>query len=182
MAGRAGAFTKIQNGSSSLGLSGAGAGHRQPAASRRSMWHVASIAIELPGHIDGYRSTPVQAARQRTQAYFIKYGGSAQKAFYGPHQLLMVRTSAPLRHLHAPDECLRGLGMKVEYLGMRYTPSPAPPIKPPPKTARPIALMSVSSRIQRLHHHQHLASRLALAAKPAHHMVRHPAHHAAGCE
>ncbi|MCF6198100.1 MAG: exosortase T [Hyphomicrobiaceae bacterium] len=83
-----------------------------------------SIAIELPGHIEGFAAQPVKLlAKER--AYFIQYGGSAQKAFYGPHQLLMVRTSAPLRHLHAPDDCLRGLGMKVEYLGMRYTPIPS---------------------------------------------------------
>ncbi len=83
-----------------------------------------SIAIELPGHIEGFHAQPVKLlAKER--AYFIQYGGSAQKAFYGPHQLLMVRTSAPLRHLHAPDDCLRGLGMKVDYLGMRYTPIPS---------------------------------------------------------
>ncbi len=83
-----------------------------------------SIAIELPGHIEGFTAQPVKLlAKER--AYFIQYGGSAQKAFYGPHQLLMVRTSAPLRHLHAPDDCLRGLGMKVQYLGMHYTPIPS---------------------------------------------------------
>lgn len=61
----------------------------------------------------------------REEAYFTQYGGSAKKAVYGDHSLMMVRTSAPLRHLHAPDECLRGLGMEVEYKGAVYNPLPS---------------------------------------------------------
>ena len=83
-----------------------------------------SINIELPLHLAGMSVTPV-ALLAKEKAYFLKYGGSAQKASYGPHQLLVVRTSAPLRHLHAPDECLRGLGMKVQYLGVRHAPVPS---------------------------------------------------------
>jgi exosortase/archaeosortase family protein len=83
-----------------------------------------SIAIELPQHLAGLTARPV-ALLAKEKAYFLKYGGSAQKASYGPHQLLVVRTSAPLRHLHAPDECLRGLGMKVQYLGVRHSPVPS---------------------------------------------------------
>ena len=83
-----------------------------------------SISIELPQHLAGLTSRPV-ALLAKEKAYFLKYGGAAQKASYGPHQLLVVRTSAPLRHLHAPDECLRGLGMSVQYLGVRHDPVPS---------------------------------------------------------
>jgi exosortase/archaeosortase family protein len=53
------------------------------------------------------------------QAYFTRYGGAAARAAYGPHGLLLVSTSAPLRHLHAPDECLRNSGHEVRYVGVR---------------------------------------------------------------
>ena len=83
-----------------------------------------SISIELPMHLAGMNAAPVELLAKE-KAYFLKYGGSAQKASYGPHQLLVVRTSAPLRHLHAPDECLRGLGMKVQYLGVSHSSVPS---------------------------------------------------------
>ncbi len=83
-----------------------------------------SINIELPMQLAGMNAHPVPLLAKE-KAYFLKYGGSAQKASYGPHQLLVVRTSAPLRHLHAPDECLRGLGMSVQYLGVRHSPVPS---------------------------------------------------------
>jgi exosortase/archaeosortase family protein len=82
-----------------------------------------SMAIELPQRLAGAGARPIDLLVGE-KAYFLKYGGSAQKAGYGPHQLLVVRTSAPLRHLHAPDECLRGLGMDVQYLGARHSPVP----------------------------------------------------------
>ena len=82
-----------------------------------------AIALELPQHLAGFTAREL-ALLPKEKAYFLKYGGAAKKAFYGPHQLLMVRTSAPLRHLHAPDDCLRGLGMKVSYLGRRFAPVP----------------------------------------------------------
>ncbi len=83
-----------------------------------------SINIELPMHLAGMNAVPL-ALLDQEKSYFLKYGGSAQKASYGPHQLLVVRTSAPLRHLHAPDECLRGLGMKVQYLGISHDTVPS---------------------------------------------------------
>ena len=58
------------------------------------------------------------------QAYFEQFGGTAQKAFYGPLSLTVVRTSSPLRHLHAPDDCLRGLGYEVTFIGTRFHPVP----------------------------------------------------------
>ncbi len=51
------------------------------------------------------------------QRYFTRYGGAAIRRQYGPVQLLVVQTTAPLRHLHAPDECLTGLGHRVRYVG-----------------------------------------------------------------
>jgi hypothetical protein len=53
----------------------------------------------------------------KEKAYFTQFGGDARKAIYGKRHLLLTKTTSPLRHLHAPDECLRGLGFKVSYLG-----------------------------------------------------------------
>lgn len=53
------------------------------------------------------------------RAYYTRYGGGLAKAAYGPHTALIVRTTAPLRHLHGPDTCLLGAGHTVERLGIR---------------------------------------------------------------
>jgi hypothetical protein len=53
----------------------------------------------------------------KEQAYFEQFGGAATKMQYAERGLLITHTQSPLRHLHAPDECLRGLGFEVEYLG-----------------------------------------------------------------
>lgn len=82
-----------------------------------------NLSIELPERLSGYRAQPIALA-QREQSYFVRFGGAAAKAAYGPNSLLIVRTSAPLRHLHAPDDCLRGLGFEVDYLGVTHTPAP----------------------------------------------------------
>jgi len=58
------------------------------------------------------------------EAYFRQYGGQARKRRYGPMALTLVETSSPLRHLHAPDDCLRGLGYEVTFLGTRFEPVP----------------------------------------------------------
>ena len=83
-----------------------------------------TVSISAPPRIGDYSAvaTPLTPAEQR---YFEQYGGAAVKARYGPYALLLTRTTAPLRHLHAPDECLRGLGYRVEYVGLRFTPSPS---------------------------------------------------------
>lgn len=81
------------------------------------------LAVELPDRLVGYRARPV-ALLPREKAYFVQYGGAAAKAAYGPYGLLVVRTSAPLRHLHSPDDCLRGLGFDVKYLGLAHAPVP----------------------------------------------------------
>ncbi len=82
------------------------------------------ISVALPDRIDGRLATPT-ALNANEQAYFTQYGGAAAKADYGSASLLVVRTSSPLRHLHAPDECLRGLGFDVEYLGPQYALTPS---------------------------------------------------------
>ncbi|MGF1526510.1 MAG: exosortase T [Candidatus Competibacterales bacterium] len=59
------------------------------------------------------------------QTYFTRYGGAAARAVYGPFALMAVHTQAPLRHLHAPDECLRGSGHRVSYQGLSHEPLPS---------------------------------------------------------
>jgi exosortase/archaeosortase family protein len=83
----------------------------------------ADIETVLPERVGAYRARSLALA-PRERAYFEQYGGSAAKAAYGPFALLLVRTNAPLRHLHAPDACLGGMGFKVDYLGLRFEPIP----------------------------------------------------------
>lgn len=52
--------------------------------------------------------------------YFKAYGGAATKAQYGPFALNRVTTTSPLRHLHSPETCLRGLGYRTAFLGTRH--------------------------------------------------------------
>ena len=81
------------------------------------------ISIDLPERLAGHRAQPI-ALTASEESYFVQFGGAAAKAGYGPNNLLIVRTSAPLRHLHTPEDCLRGLGFDVDYLGVTYTPAP----------------------------------------------------------
>ena len=78
-----------------------------------------NIKVDLPSWIHGNIATPVPLL-PKEKAYFTQYGGAAAKAVYGEHGLLIVKTSAPLRHLHSPDECLRGLGFDVQYKGVNH--------------------------------------------------------------
>lgn len=77
----------------------------------------------LPLHLGNHyqQAIPLLAKEQR---YFTQYGGQAQKAVYGDYRLMLTSTRSPLRHLHAPDECLRGLGFQVTYLGSFDHPIP----------------------------------------------------------
>jgi hypothetical protein len=77
----------------------------------------------LPSYLVGFPGIPAELSILEEQ-YFTRYGGGAARASYGPYSLLTVRTSAPLRHLHAPDECLTGAGHRVQYLGLSYQPIP----------------------------------------------------------
>jgi exosortase/archaeosortase family protein len=81
------------------------------------------IEVSLPVTLAGYAHRPV-ALDPREQAFFTEFGGSAVKGQYGPHGLMLVRTTSPLRHLHTPDECLRGMGFRVAYLGAELSTAP----------------------------------------------------------
>lgn len=78
-----------------------------------------NIKLSLPTMIDGYEGVPAPLL-PKERAYFTQYGGAAAKASYGDNGLLMIQTSSPLRHLHSPDECLRGLGFEVQHIGVTY--------------------------------------------------------------
>jgi hypothetical protein len=73
-----------------------------------------------PANLAGYGAAPALLSNQE-QGYFTRYGGTAQRTHYGPFTLLLVRTTSPLRHLHAPDVCLAGAGHEVRYLTSRFT-------------------------------------------------------------
>ncbi|MEM8596226.1 MAG: exosortase T [Pseudomonadota bacterium] len=70
----------------------------------------------LPERLDGFVAQPA-ALPEREAAYYAQFGGGAAVATYGPMAVTIVESRAPLRHLHAPEECLRGLGFTVRYLG-----------------------------------------------------------------
>ncbi len=73
--------------------------------------------IDLPQRLDGHPAAR-QPLSDMERDYFTQFGGAAAKASYGAHTLLVVRTSAPLRHLHAPNECLAGAGFDVDTVGV----------------------------------------------------------------
>ena len=67
---------------------------------------------------------------QQEQTFFARFGGEAEKMLYREpdgvtHTVLRVRTSAPLRHLHDPDVCLRAAGHTLHRLGVRSSPVPS---------------------------------------------------------
>jgi len=77
--------------------------------------------IDMPNYLNGYYAAE-QAITAQEQLYFTQYGGNAHKVSYGDFSVLQVSTRAPLRHLHAPHECLTGSGHQVQYLGYSQTP------------------------------------------------------------
>ena len=83
-----------------------------------------NLTLNLPTWING-ETAKIVPLLPKEKAYFEKYGGAAIKANYGNHSLLLVKTTSPLRHLHSPDECLRGLGFKVRYKGISNSPTPS---------------------------------------------------------
>jgi hypothetical protein len=70
----------------------------------------------LPNWLNDHPREPLPLSDVES-SYFARYGGGAARARYGADILLVVSTSSPLRHLHAPDECLRGSGHEVRYVG-----------------------------------------------------------------
>ncbi len=79
----------------------------------------AALPLSLAGHLRAPQPLSAQEIR-----YFEQYGGSAAKARFGPMGLLLTRTASPLRHLHDPEDCLRGLGFEVDFIGTRAAPVP----------------------------------------------------------
>ena len=77
----------------------------------------------LPLQIKGQQGVDVPLS-DAEQYYFTAYGGTAQKVQYGPLGLNLVRTTSPLRHLHSPETCLRGMGFAVTFKGTRFEPIP----------------------------------------------------------
>jgi exosortase/archaeosortase family protein len=80
-------------------------------------------AAILPMQLNGQRAVHV-ALSDTEEHYFTAFGGTAQKVQYGPLGLNLVRTSSPLRHLHSPETCLRGMGFTVQFKGTRFDPIP----------------------------------------------------------
>ena len=81
-------------------------------------------APELPAHLATFTAQPGVLTAQE-QSYFTRYGGGAARSAYGLYGLLVVSTTAPLRHLHSPEECLAGAGHTVRYLGQTGGPMPS---------------------------------------------------------
>ncbi|MEL6682855.1 MAG: exosortase T, partial [Pseudomonadota bacterium] len=80
-------------------------------------------ATPLPTQLNGQRAVHI-ALSETEDYYFTAYGGSAQKVQYGPLGVNLVRTTSPLRHLHSPETCLRGMGFNVTFKGTRFDPIP----------------------------------------------------------
>lgn len=80
-------------------------------------------AAILPSQLNGQRAVHVTLS-DTEEHYFTAFGGTAQKVQYGPLGLNLVRTSSPLRHLHSPETCLRGMGFEVTFQGTRFDPIP----------------------------------------------------------
>ncbi len=82
----------------------------------------------LPAAIGNRVGTPLPPSGQE-RLYYERYGGSLEKRVYGDgrdsHAVLLVRTGAPLRHLHGPDRCLIGAGHTVTRLGVRHGATPS---------------------------------------------------------
>ena len=82
----------------------------------------------LPDRVDDHIGTPLPLTDQE-QAYFGKFGGAVERAaFQGPDgseiAALLVGTTAPVRHLHGADLCLKGAGHTVTRLGIHPAPVP----------------------------------------------------------
>ena len=82
------------------------------------------LPVSLPAQINGHAAAH-QPLSPQERRYFSTYGGGAAKAGYGPMGLLVSRTASPLRHLHDAQDCLRGLGYDVTFLGTSTAPAPA---------------------------------------------------------
>lgn len=78
--------------------------------------------VSLPVSLGRFAGSDVPL-REIERRYFETWGGAVAKRSYDdgaglPHTALLVRTRAPLRHLHGPDRCLLGAGHEVTRLGV----------------------------------------------------------------
>jgi exosortase/archaeosortase family protein len=80
--------------------------------------------LRLPHSMGGAIGVELPLTAREAAAY-TAHGGSAVRARYGDHSVLIVRTSSPLRHLHAPEECMTALGARVERLGVTHESLPS---------------------------------------------------------
>jgi exosortase/archaeosortase family protein len=79
---------------------------------------ISSISSQphLPLYLAGHQRIDLPLTDMETD-YYTQYGGSAARASYGPFALLVVETTSPLRHLHDPALCMRGMGYDVRFIG-----------------------------------------------------------------
>ncbi len=76
---------------------------------------------QLPAVLGPWLGQPGEPTEQE-QRYFKQYGGELQRVRYDTgagHTVLLVSTTAPVRHLHSPRACLQGAGHTVERLGLQ---------------------------------------------------------------
>ncbi len=83
----------------------------------------------LPAHLGPWLGSGAELS-EIEKTYFERFGGRADKRTYRredgiAHTAVLVRTGAPLRHMHGPDRCLIGAGHTVERLGVRPGPIPS---------------------------------------------------------
>ena len=81
-----------------------------------------ALTPRLPASLGVLSGRPV-ALQEQERSYYARYGGGVEKRTYDDgsvaHTALLVRTQAPLRHLHGPDRCLLGAGHEVTRIGVR---------------------------------------------------------------
>jgi exosortase/archaeosortase family protein len=78
--------------------------------------------VALPAVLGRFAGSDVPL-RDVERRYYESWGGAVAKRAYDdgagiPHTALLVRTRAPLRHLHGPDRCLIGAGHEVTRIGV----------------------------------------------------------------
>jgi exosortase/archaeosortase family protein len=78
--------------------------------------------VALPAVLGPFAGIDVPL-REVERRYYEDWGGAVAKRVYDdgagvPHTALLVRTRAPLRHLHGPDRCLIGAGHAVTRVGV----------------------------------------------------------------
>ena len=121
--------TRAGSGAAALGVAALAAAALIAAAPERPVDVGAFTAEQRLPRVLGERIGVPEPLSEQERAYFQQFGGEAEKITYRDpdgvgHTVLRVRTSAPLRHLHDPEVCLRGAGHELERLGVRATPLP----------------------------------------------------------